>query len=492
LLADLKHTLKHSAVYGLSRVAAKALSFVFIPLYTSMYSAENYANITLMETFWQYLLTVCLFGFETTIITHCSQLKIDERKKMLFNFLTILLFNCAIFMLIGLSLKQSISHLVFKEGIYSNVIIYGFLICIFESLITLPLCIARINNKPGLYSLIALSSLFLNFFLQIYFIYFQRATFDYIFIAKFVAPGIVLALCIPYIISNVKINFNKEKIKDILGFSFFWTVFAILSMFLSSIDRFILVEFIPKGEVGIYNMGYNVGSLTNALIVSTFSLAYSGIFYKKINEPNSARYFTKIATYLFFTMIFVSLVVSLFIPEGIKIFVKNPTLWESIGIIKIILFANCVYSLYFGFAFAFLYKKESKLIAQVTFIALLFNITGNFIFIKYYGIYASAVLSVISYLIFVIILYRKSRNYYFIKLETGKIVFVSVIYIMLVFFGTIITFDNLIYGIGFKLLLMVSFFALLYFGKFFEGAELYAVKGALNKYLKINTFRKNS
>jgi len=104
----------------------------------------------------------------------------------------------------------------------------------------------------------------------------------------------------------------------------------------------------------------------------------------------------------------------------------------------------------------------------------------------------SAVLSVLSYLLFVIILYWKSRNYYFIKLETGKIVFISMMYIMIVFLGSVITFDNLLYGIGFKLLLIAFFFALLYFGKFFEGAELYAVKGAINKYLKINTFRKNS
>jgi O-antigen/teichoic acid export membrane protein len=492
LLADLKHTLKHSGAYGLSRVASKALSFVFIPLYTNIYGAAGYADISLVETFWQILLTVCLFGFEITIITHCSPEKEENRKKLLFNFLTILLFNCAIFMLIGLTMKQNFSELLFKNKIYETVILYGFFVCIFETLLTIPLCIARLKNRPGLYTLISLSSLFLNFFLQIYFVYYAGKTFDFVFIAKIAAPAAVLALCIPFIISNVTVNFSKEKIKEILSFSVFLTVYAILIMLLASIDRFMLVYFVPMEEVGVYILGYNIGSITYAVIISTFSLAYSGIFYKKINDPNAERFFTKIATYLFFTMVFVSFCISLFIPEGLKLFVPNSKMWQSIDIIKIILFANCIYSLYFSFAFAFLYRKESKTITWVTLIVLIFNIAGNFIFIRYYGIYASAVLTVLSYLLFVIILYRKSRNYYFIKLETYKIILLSVLYIGLVYAASVITFDNMFYGIGFKLLLIALFFIILYAAKFFEGAELYAVKGAINKYLKINTFRKNS
>jgi O-antigen/teichoic acid export membrane protein len=240
LLEDLKHTLKHSAVYGLSRVASKALSFVFIPLYTFIYTSESFANINLLETFWQYLFTICLFGFETTIITHCSTENEDGKKKMLYNFLTVLLFNCGLILLVGIIFKQNFSQLILKDNIHSNVIFYCFLICVFESLITIPLSIARLKGKPGLYSFIALSSLFINFFLQIYFVYFQKKEFDFVFIAKFLGPMIVFTLCIPLIISSIKVNYNKQKIKEILNFSFFWTLYAILSMLLNTVDRFIL------------------------------------------------------------------------------------------------------------------------------------------------------------------------------------------------------------------------------------------------------------
>lgn len=492
MLKDLKHTIKHSAVYGLSRVAGKGLSFVFIPLYTAVYTPDLYANINLLETFWQYIYTLCLFGFETTIITHCSTETEDNRKKLLFNFFSILAFNCFFFLSLGVLFKDNLSYLILKQHGYENVIFYCFLISIFESLLALPLCIARLKNKPGLYSAIALSSLFLNFFMQIYFVYFQKKDLGFIFISKFIAPLIIFVLCIPFIIKNVKINFNKTYIKDIVAFSFFWTLYAILSMLLNTVDRYILNDFVSKEQVAIYTLGYGVAGIINFIVVMPFTLAFSGIFYQKIKEENAERYFTKISTYLFFTLILVSLCIALIIPEAIKLFARNPKLWDAISTIKIILLANSILGLFNIVGFGYLYKKESKVVTWFTFIVLIFNIAGNFIFIKYYGIYAAGILSVLSNLLLIVILYLKSKSYYFIKLESYKLFLLSIIYIGLVILSPYIKQDSLVINGAIDIILVIAFFILLYIGRFFENAELYAIKGAINKYLKINLFRKTS
>jgi O-antigen/teichoic acid export membrane protein len=303
---------------------------------------------------------------------------------------------------------------------------------------------------------------------------------------------IVFIFCIPVIINNVKINFDKESIKDIVNFSFFWTVYAILSMLLNTVDRFILTSYVSMDMVGVYTVGYSVGSLTNFLVVMPFSLAFSGLFYKKVNEENAERYFTKMSTYLFFTIIFVSLLASLVMPEALKLFVKNPKLWEAINTIRIILFANCVLALFTVVGFGFLYKKESKIVTWFTFIVLVFNVIGNFIFIRYYGIYAAGILSVLSNILLIVLLYIKSKKYYFIKLEIYKLILLSVLYIGLVYLSTLIKQDNLLFDFGINLTLIAAFFLLLYLGRFFENIELYSIKGFINKYLKINLFQKNS
>ena len=269
-------------------------------------------------------------------------------------------------------------------------------------------------------------------------------------------------------------------------------LYSIITMLLNTADRYILAYYVPMEQIGIYGIGYSVGSLTNSLVLVPFSLAFSGLFYKKVNEENAERYFTKMSTYLFFAMTFVSLVGALIMPEAVKLFVRNPALWNAINIIRIILYANCALSLFTVISFSFLYKKESKIVTWYSLIALIFNVAGNIIFDRYYGIYAAGILSVLSNILLIVLLYMKSKHYYFIKLEAYKLVLLSVLYIGLVYLSVLVKQDNLLLNTGINVILVVIFFLLLYVGRFFENIEIYSIKGAINKYLKINLFRKTS
>ena len=485
MLQDIKNTLRHSAVYGISRVATKALAFVFVPIYTTVYNLDSIANINLLETFWQYLLTICLFGFETSIITFCSPEKKENRKPLFFYFTLILLINCSVFFIIPLIFRNSLAGLVLHESQYSNVIFYCFLICIFETLLVLPLSAARLNSSPKLYTGIALSSLIINFILQIIFILVLKKDFEYIFIAKFIGPLAVFIFTIPYLIKQIKIQFDAKTIKHIFAFSFVFMLSAISAMLLNSVDRFILNMYESKDTVAIYTTGYSVGSIINSLVLMPFNLALTGIFWKKAEEPNSERYFTKTSTYLFFTMILVSLLVSFYIPSGIKLFARNPHLWPAVNVIRIILFANCIGSLYYVSALSFLYRKNSSMLLIVTSAAMLFNIIGNFIFIKYYGMYAAAVLSVFSFLIQVCLSYNIAKKYYYIRFEIYKMVLLSVLYIIFSLIVTWFPFQNLLLDSLVKLGYVILFFLLLYVCRFFEPIELQSIKGFFNKYLKL-------
>ncbi len=485
MLQDIKNTLRHSAVYGISRIATKALAFVFVPLYTTVYNLDSIANINLLETFWQILLTVCLFGFETSIITFCSPEKTENRKPLFFYFTLILLINCSIFLILPLLFKNSIAGLVLHDSIYSNVIFYCFLICVFETLLVLPLSAARLNNSPKLYTTIALSSLFINFILQLVFILGFKKDFEYIFIAKFMGPLVVLIFTIPYLLKQIKIQLDAKVIKHIFAFSFIFMLSAVSAMLLNSADRFILDLYDTKDAVAIYTTGYSVGSIINSIVLMPFNLALVGIFWKKAEEKNAERYFTKTTTYLFFTMIFVSLLVSFYIPSGIKLFARNPHLWPAVNVIRIILFANCIGSLYYVSALSFLYRKNSSVLLIVTSAAMVFNVIGNFIFIKYYGLYACAVLSVLSFLVQVVLSYNIAKKYYYIRFEIYKMVLLSVLYILFSLIVTWYPLQNLLLDSLLKLGYIVIFFILLYIFRFFEPIEILSIKGFFNKYLKL-------
>jgi len=485
LLQDIKNTIKQSAIYGLSRVALRGASLILIPIYTAKFASDSIANINLLESFWQYLFTICLFGAETAITSFCAyENNISVKKKLIFNFFSILIVNSLILLFIGNLFSEQISLYILKEHGLSRVIFYCFLISVFESLLVIPLTIARLNNKPFLYSIMAISSLIINMFLQIYFILYLKLNFEYVFLAKFIAPAFIFIICIPYISKNIQVNIDLDSLKKIILFSYPLMIAMLLSLLLNSIDRFILADFVTKEQVAIYTIGYSIGSITNAFILAPYTLAINVIFWKKINDANFRRFMTKSSTYLFFTMIFSALIISLYIPYVIKIFVRNEHLWPSVNIIPIILFANCFVALFLFPTLDFYYKKKTNSILLIIILSLVFNLVFNIIFIRFFGIYASAAVTVLSYLFMMLIGWYFARKFSFTEFETGKIVMLSVLYIAITAFSSYLNIQNIYMDVFIKFVLIFLFLFLLYLFRFFEPLEIERIKGFLNKYLR--------
>lgn len=62
MLKDIKNTIRQSAVYGFSRVATKLVSFILLPVYSIYFTVEEYGVISRIETLWQLMFAVFLFG----------------------------------------------------------------------------------------------------------------------------------------------------------------------------------------------------------------------------------------------------------------------------------------------------------------------------------------------------------------------------------------------------------------------------------------------
>ena len=483
MLKDIKHTISQSAVYGLSRVAAKLISFILIPLYTAKFASDAIANINLLESFWQYLFTICMFAFETAIISFCASKENDsQRRKILFNFFLLFILNSIMVLLIGIIFSGKFSQFILKETGYENVIFYCFLISVFESLLIMPMTVARINSKPVLYTVITVSNLLINLLLQIYFIVYLNLGFEFVFLAKFIAPAFVFLIFLPYVLKNLKSDFNFPEIKSILKFSFPLMIAMLMSLLLNTVDRFILTDFVSKQDVAVYTIGYSIGSVTNAFILSPFTLAINVIFWKKLNDDNFRRFMTKSSTYLFTAMIFASIIISFIIPYAIKLFVRNEFLWPSANIIPYILFANCFVALFTFPSLDFYYKKNTHVILLIIAICLIFNFAANIIFIRYAGIYASAIVTVLSAVLMVLTGYYLTKKFTFTKFETGKIILLSSIFLSVVCLSFFLFQQNVYLDIIIKLLLIFCAVLSLKLFKFFEPIETERIKGFFNKY----------
>lgn len=255
------------------------------------------------------------------------------------------------------------------------------------------------------------------------------------------------------------------------------------SILLNSVDRFILSDYVSKLDVAIYTTGYSVGSVTNAFVLTPFYLAIQIIFWKKINDDNFRRFMTKTSTYLFFTMIFISLIISMVIPYAIKIFVRNPELWQSMEIVPFILFSNCFVALFTFPSLDFYFYKQTKFIFLISLICLIFKVIANFLFIKSGGIYSSAVVTILAYLLMMVLGYMFTRKHSFTKYEFYKLTLLSVLFIIFTSGFFLIHAGSTISDLAIKTTMILLFLILLYLMRFFEPVEIESMKKLFYKYL---------
>ncbi len=487
MLKDIKNTIRQSAVYGFSRVAAKLVSFILLPLYSVYFSVEEYGVISRIETLWQIMFAVFLFGLESGIVRWYSKIeKPDDRKKYLFTVSVFLLLLNFLFTVIVFFSSGIFSDLIFQTGKYYDLIFYASLIATMEALVFVEFLLLRINEKAFQYTFYSILIAVLNLLLQLYFILYSQTKLEGVFIAKILSPAVVILIILPYYIKYLKPGFDFFNLRELIKYSFPIMLAAVAGTLLNQSNRFVLGYLGSPDDVGLYSLASNICGLLNFFVIAPFALAFSVISWKKHETENASRFFTKNITYLFYAITFLALGLSLSIPSLIKIFTLNKDYWAAKEIVPWIAIAMPFYGISIIGFFSFYVTKKTYYILYFTIICLLLNIVLNIILIPYFKMYGAAVSNFVSFFLQCYLNYRYSGKNYFFDYEWMKIFLMVAVFAGLVFpFYFFQLNDFTFLNVTLKILAFAGFPVILYIFRFYEPIEIERVNGFINKYLKI-------
>lgn len=484
MLKDIKNTIKQSAVYGLSRISTKLIAFILLPLLTLNLSVPEYGVYVLTESFWQILWAIFLFGFESGVVRWYLEIKDGlKKKRFLFSVAAFLLvFNLILLFLIFL-FSGSISSAVYENSGLSRFVIYAALIAAVESFSFIIFLLLRIEEKAKMYSALAVLSTLISLVLQVYFLQYTLFKLEGVFISKIAAPLIIILILLPYFIRHIKIGFEKALLTDLLKYSFPVMIASLVITLLNQVDRYILGYISGLNDVGIYGLANNIAGLVNFLVVSPFSLAFTVLSWKKLNDENAKRFYTKTITYLFLAVIFVSIVIALFTPHLIKIFAMKTDYWTASKYVPWVILSMPFYGIHFVGVFSFYVTKKTKYVFLSYFFALVLKVAGNFVFIPVFGIYGASFVNLASFMILCILIYYYSKKNYFFEYEWYKIFLMIFVYAALVAPFFYFDFTNRLLEIALKSAAVLTYPLILYVFRFYEPVEVRAFKGFINKYL---------
>lgn len=465
MFQKLKELLKDTAIYGISTMVGRFLTFLLVPLYTNVFIKSDYGVVSNIYIFIAILNVVFMYGMDSAFLKYSSKIKKNDNKDNFSTpYLSVFIVSAILLATILLS-KFKLAVILDVPSNYIYLLNYAALILFVDALAVIPFIKLRLERKAKKFTAFKIINISVNVILNLYLILALKFDIEAIFIANLIASILTYLILFPSIIKNLSLRINIELLKSLLKFGLPYFPAGLGAMLIQGIDRPILAHLTDLSTVGVYSANYKLG-IFMMLFVSMFQFAWQPFFLQNEGEKNAKDIFSKVFTYFALAGSFVLVFITLFISDFVKINIFGHSIigsdyWGGLNIVPIILFGYLFYGFYIVFTAGIYIKEKSIYILFITLGGALINILSNVILIPIYGIIGAALSTLVSYLFLAVALLIVTQKFYRIEYEflrIGKIFFgifiVAVIYYWLLNSGDLF----FIYKILLTLLFIIYIF----------------------------------
>lgn len=467
IFEKLKQLSRDTAIYGISTMVGRFLSFLLVPFYTNIFLPAEYGIIANIYIFIGIFNIVYMYGMDAAYLKFAG-LSSNETQRDNFSTPYITVFISGIFLsILMILIRGPVFGLLEVPVNYYYLMYYSAGILFLDSLAVIPFIQLRLQRKAKKFAAFKLINIGINIVLNLVLILKYKMGIEAVLISNLFASVSSLLLLLPDIFKNLRFSFNIELLKKLLKFGLPYLPAGLSSMLIQGIDRPILGKLTNLDTVGIYNACYKLG-IFMMLFVNMFQYAWQPFFLQNAEEKNAKEIFSKVLTYFTLASALILVILSLFIDDIVAIPVMHgrtlidSAYWGGLSIVPIILFGYLFNGLYVIFTAGIYIEEKSMYIPLITGIGAAVNIGVNFLLIPVWGIMGAALATLASYLAMSIGLYIVTQRFYKIEYEIAKltkifsaILIIGGIYYYLFYTGQLL----LIY----KILLLVFFVLFLYF-----------------------------
>ena len=400
MIKDLKRTFGQSAIYGLGNILVKATGLILLPIYLDTLNTEEYGMLVLFEVITQFMVGVFSFRLQSSLLRFGSEVKAGTAVKRIYFTATASMFLIAALIFAAFwPLGPVVNQLIFEGEAPPAIFLYLFASVALEMLLLMPLQLCRLKEAPIKYTAFLSLKLLAMLAFVSYFILVEDLGVYGAILGIFWANAVTLFATVPMQVKNMLPRFDKAVAVEMFRFGTPLIFTSISAILLSIGDRVIIKLFGDFSEVGVYGLAYKIGSVVNLLVINSFSLGFLPVAFKKYGTPGFEQFFAKTLTYFCVVTVLLTLGVSLYSKELIKILSPDePEYWIAVILVPFIAFTFIFKAIQFFISITFHLTKRTRYDAVVTMAGFGFNIALNFALIPFYGIYGAIAATGISYI----------------------------------------------------------------------------------------------
>ena len=457
-----KELIKNTLIISIGKFSTQLVSFLLLPLYTSLLSTSEYGSYDLLNTISIFLIPCVTLLMEEGMFRFLIDAKSEEDKKQVFSITTI--FTLVSFLIWSI--------LIFVVGNiinypYTTYLIFYILASLLSSLAGSS---ARGMSKFKLYSVFCFISSLATILLNILFILGFKMGLSSLFLSYIIGNSLVsiwlfIKIKMPKYISLKSLK--KDKVKEMVKYSLPLVPNSISWNAISLTDRLLITNVLGTGANGIYSVGNRFPTIINTCY-SYFNLSWKESASKVLDNYDKDDFYNSVYTNLKHFLICVSILIIAFLPFIFNMLVKNDY-QEAYFYIPIMILAVYFSNLSNFCSGIFSAYKDTKILAKTTVVAALINLVVGVLLINKIGLYATTIATLIAY--YVIYLYRNYKLRKYLILDKDKYNLLSILVLLIV---TVIyyTKNYLLCALG----LLISLYYTYYLNKTFVNIILKKLK----------------
>jgi O-antigen/teichoic acid export membrane protein len=393
--------LKDFAVYGTGEVLVRAFAFLTVPIYTRIFSVEDYGVLSFVLTVLGLVAAILILGGDSAYARHFFEAKTLEERRVLTG--TWIGFLAAFAWIVTLAVLVPASGLVaglsFGDGTWTWLVLVGFLTVPIGTVNAMFAVILRMEYRSTAYTVLNLTSISLNVGLGLAFVLALGMGLVGIVAGTAVAGAVMIGLRAWTVRDLLRPRFSRGLLRKLLAYGVplvptslaFW-------VFLTS-DRLVLGKLSDLQQLGWYSVAVSLSGLLG-LANNALSSAWTphGIrLYEEDPELASVQ-FGRVFTYVLAGMGFLCVGVTTFAPELMRLLSK-PAYYPAAAAVGPLAFAMIAYTSIAITGAGISLKKQTKYLAVFAWVAAVANLVLNLLLDHQFGMMGAAWATTAAYVL---------------------------------------------------------------------------------------------
>ena len=413
-----KQLAKNTIIIFFGKVCTQLISFLLLPLYTAYLATSEYGIVDLIQTYVTLLVPIITLELEMSIFRWLidSRGKDKETEKLISNDFYILFLSLGIFSILFL-IVTSFVHIPFRF-----IILIDIIVCVLSgNFLQISRGLGKITDFSISCILTGLTTVITNIIL----IVFCHMQAEGMIISMALANGV----CSLYLFLRLKLykmidlkQVDHKLLKGMYKYSIPLVPNGISWWIVNVSDRSIISIVLGASFNGLYAISNKFPTIISSL-TGIFNLSWSESASLHINSKDRDEFFSDIT----------NTIIRLFSTLGVGMLACMPFIFPiminskyhdaylyipPLVVGTIFNVAICLYSQ------IYLAKKMSKQVASTTILGAVINILINVVFIKYIGLFAASLSTMVSYMVMAI--YRHFDLKKYVNIKISKMLLVKV------------------------------------------------------------------